>query len=150
MIDRRTALPAPLRHTLQPNTQQPSRTMSTTPPQQAPRLPSSTPVHTRSRTTDVYALKHHDRGSTIKRLSKEMSPFFIGPMPLQQFLDQFLPPSKPSCGTPRSRSPDSPPCAFETGMFSALVTASSESNLCNSFVCSRTLLFPEINPILLG
>jgi hypothetical protein len=111
-----------------------------TPPQQASCL-HSTPVHPGSRTThNSFGLKYHDRDSTFEWLSKEMSCFFIGPMPAQEFLDTFLPPSEPLCGTPL--------CTFEPkrGMFSDLVGVSLESILCTTFVCFRTLLFPKINP----
>ncbi len=111
--------------------QQPSRARC--PPPQAPPL-HSTPIHTSSRMTDQ---QYEDRGGTLQRLSDEMSPYFVGPMPPQVFLDTFLPPSKPSSNA----SP------FKKGMFSALVKASLESEMYQKFVCFRTLLFPEINPI---
>ena len=125
--------------------------MSTTPPPQAPPL-HSTPVHTRSRTTDQHILKYEDRIAAHRRLSNEMSPYFVGPMPPQEFLATFLPPDPPS-GSKRSKplcnaSPESPrPPPFKKEMFSALAKASRESEMYQKFVCFRTLLFPEINPI---
>lgn len=76
----------------------------------------------------------------FKRLSAEMSPFFIGPMPAQEFLDTFLPPSKPCCHEFVCNLEPKP------GMFSGLTALSAESALSAKFVCFRTPLFPEINP----
>lgn len=111
-----------------------------TPPNRASPLPSSsTPVRPEGRTLDEYGseVEYKNRTTMMKNLSEEMSPFFIGPMPPQKFLDTFLPPSKPSCGTPRT---------LEPGLFSPLVGATLETGLCKTFVCFRTLLIPEINP----
>src|SRR5260221_11380815 len=117
--------------------------MSTTPPPQAgpPAPPPSTPIHTRSRTTDRNSFKYADRTSTYRRLSDEMSPYFVGPMPPQLFLDTFFPPSGLLCNA----SPKSPrPSRFKKVMVSALVGVSQESTKYLTFVCFRTPLFPRL------
>jgi hypothetical protein len=116
--------------------------MSTTPPQAGPPAPPpSTPVHLRSRTTNRNSFKYEDRNSTYRRLSEEMSPYFAGPMPAQEFLDTFFPPSEHL----RNASPESPPAPpFKKGMFTALVDASRELTKYSTFVCFRTLLFPSL------
>ena len=55
-------------------------------------LSSSTSVHTRSSTTDRYDPEYECRIDTYSRLADEMGPFFVGPIPVQGFLDFFLPP----------------------------------------------------------
>lgn len=88
--------------------------MSTTPPPQArpPAPPPSTPINTRRRTTGQrdFEFKYEDRNTTYRRLSDEMSPYFAGPMPPQEFLDTFFPASEASevlCNT--SANPPPPP-----------------------------------------
>ena len=111
--------------------------MSTPPPQAL--SPHSTPIHTGSRTIDPNNVtEFEDSDGTYRQLSDEMIPYFVGPMPPQAFLDAFLPssPSEPSCNA------SGPPIApFKKGMFSNVVGASSESDMNQKFVCSKTLLF---------
>jgi len=127
--------------------------MSTTPPPQAPPL-HSTPVHTHSRTTDRHILKYENRNAALLRLSNEMAPYFVGPMPPQDFLATFLPPDPPSGSEPSCNASSEPPRGprpppFKKEMFSTLTKTSRESEMYQKFVCFRTLLFPEINPIFL-
>jgi hypothetical protein len=120
-----------------------SMSTSTTPPPQAgpPAPPPSTPISTRTRTTDCHSFKFEDRTNTYRRLCNEMSPYFLGPMPPQLFLDTFFPPSDLLC----TASPESPRAScFKKGMFSALVNQSRELQMYNAFVCFRTPLFPRL------
>lgn len=58
--------------------------------------PARTPVHNRSSTTDRYRAKYEDRHLLLGRFADDMSPFFVGPIGAQLFLDRFLPPSDPA------------------------------------------------------
>ena len=89
---------------------------------------SGTPVHTCSATTDRFLPKYEDREATFRRLSIEMSPFFVGPMPPQDFLDFFLPST--SC------SPSEAVTNFHPGIFGALVQSTSEAEMYGNFVSS--------------
>jgi hypothetical protein len=122
--------------------------MTKTPPPQTPPLSlQSTPVHTGSRTTDRFGSKYVNRARTLSQLSTEMAPFFVGPMPPEEFLDTFLPHSKqPSCDAPER--PPVPP--FKKEMFSALLGSSSEGEMYKTFVCFTSFLLLEINPTFLG
>jgi hypothetical protein len=64
--------------------------MSTPPP--TFNIPPGTPVHTRSSTTDGYFPKYEDRNLLLPRFAAKMSPFIVGPIGAQAFLDRFLPP----------------------------------------------------------
>lgn len=86
--------------------------MDKTPPSNTSQLPQSTPIRTQSGTTDRYALKCGGRESILALLSTEMGPFFVGPMPPEVFLDEFLPLSPEDLkDLPR----------FEKGMFSPMI-----------------------------
>src|SRR5712691_5694696 len=89
--------------------------MSKTPPPKTPPLPQSTPVRTQSNTTDTYRPRHE--AAFFNRLSNEMHPFFVGPMPPKDFLDKFLClPSEDLETLPR----------FEGPMFSSMTKAMQE------------------------
>ena len=98
--------------------------MSTTPPP-GPLLSPNTPIHTRTATTDRFDPKFQDRDFVFQRLSEEMAPYFVGPMPPKVFLDHFLP----------DASPNQPIDIFKAGMFSGLMQASSEAEMHATFVC---------------
>ncbi|KAF8264750.1 hypothetical protein EI94DRAFT_1703017 [Lactarius quietus] len=85
-----------------------SKSPPTTPPSNAVPLSASTPIHTRSTTTDRYDPKYEARDDIFQRLSDEMDSFFVGPVPLQEFLDDFLPSTLPNSSAP----------TFKPGMFS--------------------------------
>ena len=64
-----------------------------TPPSSNAPPPAGTPVHSRSSTTGFLGGM---RDQIINIMSEEMEPFFLGPMPPQQFLSDFLPSDQPS------------------------------------------------------
>jgi hypothetical protein len=69
-----------------------------------------------------------------------MGPFFVGPMPPEDFLDEFLPlPSEVLKNLPR----------FEKGMFSDMIGLSRESEQYYAFVCFNSYIthFLETNLI---
>jgi hypothetical protein len=101
-----------------------------TPPSNVPPLPKSTPIHTQSNTTHkdgVYGLKPEGREHIFGQLSTKMNPFFVGPMPPHDFLEEFLPLSQLE-----------PP--FSEGMFSSMIGVSKETDMYNQFVCFRSYL----------
>jgi hypothetical protein len=53
-------------------------------------------------------------------MSDEMAPFFLGPMPPQDFLSAFLPSSQPS--------------SFKAGMFDTLASSPTETAMYRIFV----------------
>src|SRR5258708_26737876 len=69
------------------------------PPDTSSLLLPGTPIHTRSVTTGGVNAKHETRSMALSRLANEMGPFFVGPMPAQDFLDCFLPHPHPSVGS---------------------------------------------------
>jgi hypothetical protein len=60
-------------------------------------------------------------------LADEMSPYFVGPMPVVDFLSEFLPPSELSL-------PQVVP-SFTQGMFTPVVTQDEEVEMYDLFVC---------------
>jgi hypothetical protein len=69
--------------------------MSTPPPSfSLPLL--GTPIHAWSSTTDRYHPKYEDRNLLLSHFANDMSPFFVGPIGAQVFLNHFLPPSDPA------------------------------------------------------
>lgn len=54
-------------------------------------LPQSTPVKTGSSTTLPYSSTQKYRIDSCSALAKEVSPYLVGPMPVQDFLDDFFP-----------------------------------------------------------
>ena len=87
-------------------------------------LLSGTPMHTHSATTDWF-LKIE---ATFQQLSIEMLPFFVGPVPPQDFLDFFLPST--------TSSPFKVVTNFCLGIFSALVQSTSKAEMYGNFVSS--------------
>ena|SRR5258707_8559831 len=88
-----------------------------TPPRDSSSLQlPGTPVHTRSATPGSSEMKtnYENRLMTLSHLTDEMSPFFIGPITAQEFLDSFLPPPLTGTSVP----------LFEIGMFDSLIQAS--------------------------
>lgn len=75
----------------------------------SPSIPS-TPVHTRSSTTDKYDRRYKDRPDNLSRLADEMSPYLVGPIPVGGFLRTFLPEDGSSTPT------------FKKGMFKELIS----------------------------
>ena len=69
-----------------------------------------------------FLLKYEDRPAIVKRLTFDMSSYFVGPIPPQVFLDNFLAPVHTLDG------------AFHRGMFSHLKGSTSESAMFRNFV----------------
>ena len=88
-------------------------------------------MHTRSATTDRFLPKYEDREATFRRLSTEMSPFFVGPVPPQDFLDYFLPST--SCSTSEAVA------KFRPEIFTPLVQSASEAEMFGNLVSSDAL-----------
>jgi hypothetical protein len=70
-----------------------------------------------------FVLKYEDRPTIVKQLAFDMSSYFVGPIPLQVFLDNFLAPV---------HTPDDD--AFHRGMFFHLKESTSESAMFGKFV----------------
>ncbi|KAF8484210.1 hypothetical protein F5888DRAFT_1773518, partial [Russula emetica] len=87
------------------------------PPPSNASLPPGTPVHTRSTTTDRYIDRYEDRTSIFSRLATEMSPFFIGPISAEAFLNRFLPPPLDPSSVPQ----------FPTGLFDDFIKSLSQT-----------------------
>ena len=66
---------------------------ATTPPntRSVPELPQSTPIKNRATSMNTYSSLHYERDFRMRKLGAEMDGKFIGPMPVHQFLDTFLP-----------------------------------------------------------
>ncbi|KAF8488032.1 hypothetical protein F5888DRAFT_1755852, partial [Russula emetica] len=87
------------------------------PPPSNASLPPGTPVHTRSTTTDRYIDRYEDRTSIFSRLATEMSPFFVGPISAEAFLNRFLPPPSDPSSVPQ----------FPTGLFDDFIKSLSQT-----------------------
>jgi hypothetical protein len=88
-----------------------------------------TPVHTRSNTLHRFGKRYEDRGAVLRRLADEMIPYFVGPMPPQEFLDTFLPISSDSSPTPSTSD-----VVLKPGMLSPLGQTSAEAGMYDVFV----------------
>lgn len=88
---------------------------------------STTPIHTGSRTLHRFGDRSWAYTEHYSTLAAEMSPYFVGPMPVATFLSKFLPPSKLSL-------PEVAP-SFTRGMFTPVVTQDEEGPMYNLFVC---------------
>ena len=101
--------------------------MATTPPlhQGPPQIPD-TPIHLRNTTTNRFDPKFEDRENAFLWLANEMSPYFLGPVPITTFLDSFLPLLN-----------DKHNCACTTSgkiMFSPLKNVAKETDMYKPFV----------------
>jgi hypothetical protein len=105
--------------------------MNKTPPRGPIPIPE-TPVHTSSMTTDRFDPKFEDRDKVTIRLFEEMCPYFVGPMPTNEFLEHFLPEDSPN---PSSG-------IFKPGMFSRLKNAATEADMFTAFVRPNAHLSP--------
>jgi hypothetical protein len=106
-----------------------------TPPSTTTLLPASTPFRTCNATSNSFDPKYEGRETLYGHLSNEMSPYFVGPMPPQEFLDSFLPLSTPDT------SAESVP-TFKVGMFSSLTKLTSEADMYDRFVSSNLCVPP--------
>jgi hypothetical protein len=96
--------------------------MGTPPPPDSSSLqPPGTPVHTRSTITggSETKTKYENRSMTLSRLTDEMSPFFVGPITAQEFLDSFLPPPPTGSSVP----------LFKKGMFNSVTQTLHEQEV---------------------
>ncbi|KAH9159380.1 hypothetical protein EDB89DRAFT_1916283 [Lactarius sanguifluus] len=93
-----------------------------TPPNSNTSIAYGTPVHTRSSTTGYLSASYLSRDQIFRIMSREMAPFFLGPMPPQEFISTFLPGSQPSG------------FKFEHGMFDPLVELRSETLMYRTFI----------------
>ena len=75
---------------------------------------------------DQYEPQYQHRCGTIQRLSYDMSRYFVGPVPPERFLDEFLPLT--------SDPPLKDPKFAKKKMFSALEKAASERVMFNLLV----------------
>lgn len=73
-----------------------------------------------------YEPQYQDASATIRQFSYEMSRYFVGPVPPQQFLDDFLPLT--------SRPPAPNDYVFTQNMFSNLISSASEAAMFNGLV----------------
>ena len=78
----------------------------------------------RGKTTDRFDTKFEGRDDIYMRLSQEMAPYFVGPIPPKKFLDHFLPEAPSNCSSSH----------FEPGMFSQMSAAASEVEMYYPFV----------------
>ena len=103
-------------------------TAPTTPPKNSSLLPKSTPIHTLSNTTSTYSQNHETRDEYHTRLSNEMAPYFIGPMPAEEFLDQFMP------------RPSGPLDSFDKKMFGDMSKSTREEHMRGALVRFKSYL----------
>jgi hypothetical protein len=70
----------------------------------------------------------YEEDAVLSHLAKEMGPFFVGPIDVQEFLDLFLPPPSALSSAP----------TFTPGMFKSFIDMlpAKESNLYDPFVSS--------------
>ena len=104
-------------------------------PTSDPKRPVTTPINTGSRTLYRFgdSLKNLTCNEIYSMLAGEMLPYFIGPMPVADFLSNFLPLSELSL-------PNTLP-SFTKGMFESVLTQSNEAGMYAPFVCPRIILF---------
>jgi hypothetical protein len=78
----------------QPVNSTPLDVIPTTPPCTNPPLPQSTPVKIETSTTCPFTTNQKYRVESCTAMGEEMAKYLVGPMPPQQFLDEFFPVSK--------------------------------------------------------
>jgi hypothetical protein len=120
----------------------------TPPPLPSTKQPSSTPLKKKSPIQPLYSTLSHFHLRVIHALRTEMTDFFVGPMPVKEFLDKFLPRDKIASG-----SNCSIPSPFEPGCFSETFKAKSELDAYSPFVSKIVvwttytwLIFPRLRP----
>jgi hypothetical protein len=92
-------------------------------------IPTSTPILNKTSGNHSFASETHDRDSANYRLAQETSGLFLGAMPPQQFLEEFLP-----------NGQDTPQCPNSKGAFASALSVSKEVDMYTPFV-SRVLRF---------
>lgn len=88
----------------------------------------TTPINTRSHTLYRFGDRCWPTTELYLDLAAEMSPYFVGPMPVSDFLEEFLP------------LPDGPDLlqvepSFKEGMFDSVLASSDEADMYTPFVC---------------
>jgi hypothetical protein len=101
----------------------------TTPPNATVPLPQSTPVKTTTSTTLPFTTNQKYRLESITAMAEEISKYLVGPMPAQQFLDDFFPSSNLSVDHDPSEVPQ-----FMPGCYNKTVSARAEKQAYNPFV----------------
>ena len=84
---------------------------------------NTTPINTGSRTLYRFGERCWPTTEHHLALAAEMSPYFVGPMPVSAFLREFLPPP-PQVSLP-----------FTKGMFSSVLASQDEVGMYDPFVC---------------
>lgn len=80
---------------------------STTPPNTTLPLPQTTPIKVNGATTLPFTTHNKYRIDTCTAMAAEIKKYLVGPMPVQQFLDDFFPISElPSLGDLPNFKPD--------------------------------------------
>lgn len=87
---------------------------------------NTTPIKTGSRTLHRFGDRYTPAQDHYLELGREMSPYFLGPMPAEAFLSTFFPPSK-LLSTERMPS-------FTKNMFINVVDGENEKAMYGSFV----------------
>jgi len=93
-----------------------------TPPPNAS-IPTSTPISNKTSGNHSFASETHDRDSANYRLAQETSGSFLGAMPPEQFLKEFLPTGQ-----------DTPECPNSKGAFASVSSAKKEVDMYTPFV----------------
>jgi len=99
-----------------------------TPPPNAS-IPTSTPISNKTSGNHSFASETHDRDSANNRLAQETSGSFLGAMPPEQFLKEFLPTGQ-----------DTPECPNSKGAFASVSNSKKEVDMYTPFV-RRVLRF---------
>ena len=87
----------------------------------------TTPINTGSGTLHRFGDTFPPSSDHYSALAMEMAPYFVGPVPVNAFLSEFLHPSK-------FLLPKGVP-SFTRGMFASVVTQEEEVGMYNPFVC---------------
>ena len=87
-----------------------------------------TPIHMMSKTTERFDRPFYNRDTILQRLSREMAPFFIGPISPRVFLDSFLPMDPPVHSS----------STFKPGILSELEGLRDKGHLQTIFVCPNS------------
>lgn len=119
---------------------------STVPPSGTFPLPRSTPVKTTTATTLPFTTNQKYRHESITAMAEEISKYLVGPMPAQQFLDEFFPSSYLCVDRDLSEGP-----YFSPGCYSKTVSATTEMQAYIPFVSffkTNPFHFPRLTIIL--
>lgn len=97
-----------------------------TPPNTTLPLPQSTPIKINSSTTLPFTTYNKYRIESCTVMAEEMTKYLVGPMPPQQFLDDFF---------PTKEIPNlSKVTQFKPGRYTSMLKAKSEVKAYNPFV----------------